>query len=159
MRKSILFVLALTLIGSSALAQSAGHHVSGLNPPYAGPTASSTPTGIAAYAPSSGPTGIAAYGTSSGVQGTEFPYGIPTSAFPNGTASARGPLDYYGTTAAVPAYAASPYAAGGGLRDTQDFYGNAAATFRFGTSSTVGSPQALFGTAQQYNPYPYGVPR
>ncbi len=156
MKTSVLFMLALTLIGSNALAQ----HVSGLNPPYAGPTASATTaTGIAAYGPPSAATGVAAYGTSSGLQGTEFPYGATTSAFPNGTASAEGPLDYYGTSAAVPAYSASPYATSGGLHQSQDLYGNAAATSRFGSSPVMGNPQALFGTAQQYNPHPYGVPR
>jgi hypothetical protein len=156
MKRSILFMLALTLIGSSALAQ--GAHVSGLNPPYAGATASA-PTGVAAYGPSSAPTGVAAYGTSSGLQGTQFPYGIATTAFPKGTAGAPGMLDFYGTTAAVPPYAASPYATGGGVHDTQDSYGTGAATSRFGTSPAMGSPQTLFGTAQQYNPHPYGVPR
>ena len=147
MKRSVLFMLALTLIGSSALAQglpSAGPHVSGLNPPYAGAT-------------SSAPTGIAAYGTSSGVHGTQFPYGTATTAFPNGTGSAQGMLDFYGTAAAVAPYAASPYAKASGVHDTQDFYGTGAATSRFGTSPVMGSPQATFGTAQQYNPHPYGV--
>ena len=123
MKRGTLFILALTLIGSSALAQplpSGEPRVSSSSPPTVGATASAPP-------------GIAAYGTSSGVHGTQFPNGIPTAAFPYGTASAQA---------------------------TQGFYGTAAVGSRFGTPPVMGHPQAFFGTAPQYNPHPYGmVPR
>jgi len=86
MKRSILFVLALTLIGSSALAQ-------GL--PSSPPTAGSA-TGVA-------PSGVyGTYGTSSGVQYIEDPYGTRAAATRFGTpAGVVSPQTPYGTGSAA----------------------------------------------------------
>jgi hypothetical protein len=83
MKRSILFVLALTLIGSSAFAQ--------LSPSYG-----------SSNSPTVSPQGGAAYGTSAGVQNIYDPYGTLAAASRFGTSTGvQNIRDPYGTAAAA----------------------------------------------------------
>ena len=98
MKRNILFIIAIILIGSNAFAQ--------LFPGY-GPQAP-----YSSY-PAASPQGAAAYGTSTGVQNIYDPYGTLAAASRFGTSSGS-TQDPYGTTAAAskfgppPGYAVAP---------------------------------------------------
>jgi len=74
MKRSILFMLALTLIGSSALAQQSAPSAPAIGASIPG---SSSPTGGAG---GGSPAGNATFGTSSGVQNINDPAGIGAAA-------------------------------------------------------------------------------